>query len=101
VARFRHEDDADAHIVMPAELDEEKPLAPSRGTTLFFEYYLPRDTKSGVYALDTINVQTVGGKSLDYQADFLEHPKLKVIPERDVAPLLVMDVSIQRWEERV
>ena len=98
---FVHEGDEDQHIVMPAEVEETTPLPPSRETTLFFEYYLPKDTKPGVYALDEINFETVGGNTVGYQAKFSEDPKLEVIPERDVAPLIVRNVSIERSEERV
>jgi hypothetical protein len=95
---FVHEQDENEHILFGLQARyKDEPLPPSYETTIKgFKVLIAKDTKPGVYALDEINFNTFGGKTLGYQADFLETPKFEVIPERAVAPIVVADISIKR-----
>lgn len=95
---FMHQEDENEQIVFGFKA-EEQPLEPNPKRLIDIAPFIEKDKKPGVYALDKINFETFSGKTLDYQGN-VGTPKFKVIPEREVAPV-VEDVSIftrMHWE---
>jgi methylthioribose-1-phosphate isomerase len=68
-------------------------MQPNSGRLLEEAVTITEGQKPGVYALDKINFETFGGRTVDPDRSTIAIPRFEIIPEKDIAPI-VTEVSV-------
>ena len=91
---FVHEEDEDEHVVFGFKTaEDDPPMAPNRQRLVPSAETIKKGQKPGVYALDKINFETFGGRTVDPDRSTIAIPRFEIIPEKDIAPI-VTEVSV-------